>query len=180
MNLLHRILAWGAFWLALTSLFVDEIKRSSETVANNQVDVFELAEWIKRDDVVLTDLRGSAQIEEFRLPGALNLSDTLQYLETAGQPRKVVVYGYEDHATWRALAAGGHEVGFLADGVGQWLTQILNPVIYRFASPRELVAFEEHAEISRYFGGIPRYSNEPVEAASIADQISRVRRGCGF
>ncbi len=180
MNFVHRAMAWGSILLAVASLLVGEIEHSSVTVENNQIDVFDVAELIKQRQVVLTDMRAAAERDEFQLPGALGLSAALAYLEGADRSLTVVVYGYEDHRNWMPLKSTGQRVLFLANGVEQWLEKILSPVIYRFAKDTELAAFERHVDISKYFGGVPRYSSAPLETVSVADQIERVRRGCGF
>lgn len=180
MKIAHRLFAGAALVLALTGVVVGEFDRSSAIVATNQVDVYELAGWIKRGEVVLTDLRDPVDTEVFSLPGAMSLPDTLAFLEAEGSAATVVVFGYEDHRTWYPLQSRGYDVKFFADGVEQWLSKILNPVIYRFAPEEELAEFERHAEISQYFGGIPRYSISPVQTMSGSDQLARVRRGCGF
>jgi hypothetical protein len=57
----------------------------------------------------------------------------------------------------------------------------MSPTIYRHAPKQELSVFSERASISRYFGGLPRYSDTPIKLLSESEQMEELRRrGCGF
>ena len=93
----------------------------------------------------------------------------------------VIVYGYEESRRWVELRGSDRELLFLADGVQQWLNRILDPVIQRDATDEERLAFERQAEVSRYFGGVPRLVDEPAQQQDVGDQLAALRRrGCGF
>jgi hypothetical protein len=47
-------------------------------------------------------------------------------------------------------------VYFLREGLFEWLTQVMTPVLPAGASAAERAVFDSAAELSRYFGGVPR------------------------
>lgn len=73
-------------------------------------------------------------------------------------------------------------VRYMPDGVSDWVSSIVSPVLPAEAGARARAAFEEQAELSRYFGGFPRIAAPDAEdAASTAERIGQARRrGCAF
>jgi hypothetical protein len=71
---------------------------------------------------------------------------------------------------------------YMRDGISDWLTEILNPRRARAESPDVVAAFEMKAELSRYFGGLPRITDdEPEGMTSTAAVLTKTkRRGCAF
>lgn len=136
----------------------------------------------------LLDLRPPDEYEAFHLPRAERW-DPARLDELPVDPeRRIVVYAAtprEAAAARRRLAAAGHPAPrYLADGVGEWTREILNPVLPTEAGPGERERFREIAELSRYFGGLPRIlrPGEPDPRAGRNDELlSRtLRRGCAF
>jgi len=81
-------------------------------------------------------------------------------------------------------ALGYDSVRVMPDGVREWLVDILNPTLPNDASPAARAAFQAQADLSRYFGGLPRIV---PAGAVVADSTSTAhllrstgRRGCAF
>jgi hypothetical protein len=93
-----------------------------------------------------------------------------------------VLYGDEVSVAraLRSLAGGPGSVRYMVDGVGEWLSEIMNPVIAPDATPEERAAFDRVAELSRYFGGMPRVGSA-TDRGSPERLLERTqRRGCAF
>ena len=66
------------------------------------------------------------------------------------------------------------------DGVAEWLNEVMSPRLDTTSSTaEELAAFQEIAELSRYFGGTPRLGG-PESDNDTATVLRPPRRGCGF
>jgi len=143
----------------------------------------ELAGWLReRRAVQVVDLRDSARFADFHLPTARRMEeDELERLELT-RADTVVLYGDEAVVAraHRAHADGPARVLYMVDGVGEWLTDIMNPVIAPDATPEERAAFAPIAELSRYFGGLPRTGLLPAKEASVQLLERTRRRGCAF
>ncbi len=152
-----------------------------------RVSVLEVARWIRdrEPDLHLIDLRASEEFEDFHLPRAEHVDD----LRAVGidVAERVVLYAESPEAArraWREAREAGYERAlFLADGVGEWLREIMSPRLSPDASAAERAAFDKVAELSRYFGGLPRVAAAD-ELASEDDASSLLqrtrRRGCAF
>jgi rhodanese-related sulfurtransferase len=158
---------------------------------DDHVAAVELARWIKdgRQDLKIVDLRDSAEFEDYHIPGAERIA--LGDLTKTPFRKDDTIVLYSDggaHAAqgWVFLRALGYKhVYFLRGGLYEWIDDVMNPTISPTASDSARGQFNAAAEISRYFGGVPRLSDPPAssasgnQAAKKANAVSRVRgRGC--
>jgi rhodanese-related sulfurtransferase len=205
----HRLLAAAAAVLGVLALLaggagatrrgvdVAALAREVEAEADH-VTARELAAWIRdgRPGLRVVDVRTPAEFADYHLPTAENLSLTA-LTRGAFRPDETVVLYSEGgaHAAqgWFLLRARGVErVYFLREGLYEWLTQVMSPVLPEGASADQRAAFDSVAELSRYFGGVPRAGGgqidddasaplpgaAPAEGGSAA-AVRRVRRrGC--
>jgi rhodanese-related sulfurtransferase len=195
----NRLLAGAAGALALLALVAGD-PYPSATTANSglsqslgleideahRVSAIQLAEWVRerRPGLRVLDLRTPTQYEEFNLPKAelksLSQLGTTEFDSTA----TLVVYGDDAEAAqrgWLILRALGYpNVYYMKDGIGEWLGDIMNPTISPDASEGERAAFEKLAELSRYFGGLPRIGAMSKDQST--DEVLRrtMRRSCAF
>jgi rhodanese-related sulfurtransferase len=200
----HRLLAAAAAVLGALALVaggagasgqgvdVAGLAREVEAEADH-VTARELAAWIRDDrpGLRIIDLRTPAEFAEYQIPTAENLSLTA-LARGAFRPDETVVLYSEGgaHAAqgWMLLRARGVErVYFLREGLYEWLTQVIDPVLPDGATAGERAAFDSAADLSRYFGGVPRAGVQPADAddsaappaSSAAETVRRVRRrGC--
>lgn len=163
----------------------------------DHVTAVELAEWIRdgRPGLRIIDVRDSAEFESYHIPRAerVAMSDVAG---TTFRPHETIVL-YSDGGVHAAQAwvffraMGYHKVYFLRGGLYEWLDDVMNPSVSATASPAERADFEKVAEVSRYFGGVPRVGEPDSSRPSLAvpqqrDQggatkatVARVRgRGC--
>ncbi len=155
--------------------------------ADGRVSALLVAEWLRerKPGLRISDLRGVDAYERFHLPKAEPVAPQDLLPEAFSRDETVVVYG-PDSAEARLAASTLREAGigqayYLADGVAEWLTEILNPTLSPDAAPEERAAWERTAELSRYFGGLPRIEAGVAEPRSAAEVLRRtVRRGCAF
>jgi rhodanese-related sulfurtransferase len=156
----------------------------------DHVTALELAAWIRerRADLRVVDVRAGSDYDSYHIPGAERISlDSL--VSNAFKPNETIVL-YSDggaHAAqgWVFLKALGYSrVYFLRGGLHEWLDDVMNPSIAADASDSARSAFAATAELSRYFGGVPR--SVPATAAGITrtqapaapTAASVRRRGC--
>ena len=169
----HRLLAGAAAVLAIGALAAGDPSSSgvrvdvgalARTVEAEQdhVDAIELARWIRdqKPGLRVIDVREAEEFAEFHLPNAENLSLT-GLTRAAIKPDETVVLYSEGgtHAAqgWFFLRARGIEhVYFLRGGLYEWMTEVVNPTLPADASPARRAEFARTAELSRYFGGVPR------------------------
>ena len=164
---------------------------------SDHVSAIELARWIKeqRKDLRVIDVRDSASFDAYHIPKA-ELIDLETLVRTPFKRDETLVL-YSDggaHAAqaWVFLRAMGHErVYFLRGGLYEWLDEVMSPALSPIATDSMQAEFETVAEISRYFGGVPRIGDSsssqpslPVpghrdEHAATREAVVRVRgRGC--
>lgn len=152
-----------------------------------RIEPLELARSIMARDpaIVLLDLRSQEAFEDYHLPGARHAPLPPED-PGAVADRVVVVYGGEGAASpearERLLSAGAREVRILEGGVEGWLRRVMNPVLADDADPEERRAFLDAAEVSRYFGGVPRIvprEEMEEEPGSVPEIVESMRlRGC--
>ncbi|HEX2209815.1 MAG TPA: rhodanese-like domain-containing protein [Longimicrobium sp.] len=187
----------GAVDGSRTGVDVAALAREVEAEADH-VTARELAGWIRngRPGLRIIDLRSPAEFAEYAIPTAQNLSLTALTRGTFRPDQTVVLYsegGAHSAQGWFLLRARGVErVYFLREGLYEWLTQVMNPVLPPGATAAQRAAFDSAAALSRYFGGVPRagvgrVDEEDGSAAlpgvpaqgGTADAVRRVRRrGC--
>jgi len=142
------------------------------------------------DGIAVLDVRGEDAFGEFSVPRSRPApADPTALLEAvraggAGPGDLVVVAGGEradPRPGWLWLRrAGFNRVHYVRDVLASWIDEIVSPVLAPDASPREREAWEEQAELSRYFGGFPRIAAED-EGGGTSDRLRRAkRRGCAF
>lgn len=176
----NRVLVGAALVLGLLAPFA--APRDPDA---GRLSVVQLAEWLRdQRGVLVVDLRDPAAYEQFNLPRAVSRSpDRARAL--AWSAEDTVVF-YDDGSRvaremWALVRDGPARVYWLADGVGEWVDQIMNPTIAPDASPEARAAFDRLAELSRYFGGMPRIARPTADTASAVTRLERtVRRGCAF
>jgi rhodanese-related sulfurtransferase len=157
---------------------------------DDHVAAVELARWIKdgHQNLRIVDLRDSAEFEDYHIPGAERIS--LADLSRTPFKKDETIVLYSDGAAhaaqgWVFLRALGFtRVYFLRGGLYEWLDEVMNPTVSPTANDSVRGEFRKVAEISRYFGGVPRVSDSPPARAGGKEQkgvnaVSRVRgRGC--
>jgi 3-mercaptopyruvate sulfurtransferase SseA len=152
----------------------------------DHVDAIDLARWIKerKSGLRVVDVRSAAEFDNYRVPTAENVP--LDRIGTAGfvPTETIVLYsggGAHGAQAWVLLRALGlRRVFFLSGGLDEWVNDVMSPTLPDDATADEKAAFQATADISRYFGGVPRNGPRvPVGAARGTDALSRLkRRGC--
>jgi rhodanese-related sulfurtransferase len=189
---MNRALAAIAVLLGAMAVAAGNPSRSQaaarDPLARGEVTALQLAQWIKdRKTMRLLDVRTREEYDDFHLPRAEHVP--LESLTTAifESGDTVVMYSASLETTVRAvgvLESGDSAVVvlYMKDGISDWLTDILNPRRARDATPDVVAAFERKAELSRYFGGLPRITDdEPQTMTSTAAVLKKTkRRGCAF
>jgi rhodanese-related sulfurtransferase len=161
----------------------------------------ELAGRIMRGDrdLGLFDLRPPTAFEQFHIPTARRATaDDFAAIALAPQTN-VVLYADARAALLdavRVLRGRNHrEVHVLREGIFEWLARVQEPRLAVDATPAERVEFERAAEMSRFFGGVPRAgvsreevplgywtgavrSEELLMAAAVQSVTAVRRRGC--
>jgi rhodanese-related sulfurtransferase len=151
-----------------------------------EVSPIQLARWIRdrRPGLDVIDVRRADEYETGHIPGARNV--------TAPQPGTVdatvgtVVLYDQDGRNVRELAAAlspGAEapVYVLEGGIDGWVDTVMAPRLRADASDEEQAAFAERAELSRWFGGLPRVMPAGVPEEDTESAGARSRRllsGC--
>ena len=154
----------------------------------------ELARWIRarRPGLRVIDVRSAAEFRIFHLPGAEHIPLDALAEARFGPDETLVLYsetGIHGAQAWVFLRALGHRrVVFLRNGLHEWLDDVMSPAIAADAPDDALAAFTEIAELSRWFGGTPRWipAGAPAAAAPPAGEgdgeasarIAVRRRGC--
>jgi len=208
MNGLHRTLATVAAVLAAGAAAtelgprVDPVRLAAEIDAErDHISAPELAKRIMARDPTLHifDLRSPEEYEQLHIPSA-RLA-TLDQLARQPLPRTASVVLYSEGGThaaqaWLLLRMRGYEnVAFLREGLYEWIARVLEPRLAVDATPTERTDFQSAAELSRFFGGVPRaevpreevpsgyWSNreagQPAVAKATAETVKGLRRrGC--
>jgi rhodanese-related sulfurtransferase len=184
--------------LALAALLADAAGTSSSEAilraaarAEDALDPLELAQWIREDrsGLRVIDVRDSAAFEAYGILTATNLP--LEQLDEL-RPRvseTIVFYGQGDTPAAQAAMLlrmrGQRDAYYLRGGLEAWVTQVMQPELRAQATPEEQAAFRGIAELSRWFGGLPRtgvVGAPPIAARSARSPSARplvpLRRGC--
>ena len=135
----------------------------------DHVDALELARWIRqrKPGLRVIDLRDPDAFDEYHVPSARNMSLPLLVKTPFDRADTIVLIsegGAHAAQAWVFLRARGHQRAyFLRGGLQEWMADVMNPAGAR----------GEQAELSRYFGGVPRIEgDEPMTASELR------RRGC--
>src|SRR5438874_5938071 len=150
---------------------VIDVASLARTVAREEdhVTALELAQWIKdrRPGLRILDVRSPEDFAAYQVPRAEHLA--LDSLATAAfRPDETLVLYSEGGAhaahAWVFLRALGYQkVFFLRGGLYEWLEQVMNPILADSTAAAR-AAFSHAAELSRYFGGVPRSDLRPARA----------------
>jgi rhodanese-related sulfurtransferase len=165
------------------------------------ISALDLAERIMRGerDLQVFDLRPREAFEQFHIPGARQASAERFVDEPLVAATSVVVYG-DTRASivdaMRVLGRRNHRnVLVLREGVYEWLSRVQEPRLAVDATPAERAEFARAAEMSRFFGGVPRSgvtrdevppgywtgsprADELLTAAAVTAVAAIRRRGC--
>jgi len=150
---------------------------------DDHVSVVELARWIRarRPGLRVVDVRTESEFRIFHIPGAEHVALEALAQTRFGTDETIVLYseaGIHGGQAWVFLRALGHRrVFFLRGGVREWLDDVMSPAIAADAPPEALAAFAEVAELSRWFGGTPRWIDRAAPAGEAEVRLAR-RRGC--
>ena len=128
----------------------------------DHVSAVELAGWIRdrKDGLRVVDVRSTAEPGEPMIPTAEAIELTAVTTTPFQATDTIVLYSAEGvHAgqAWVLLRAMGYRaVFFLRGGWAAWHEEIMHPTLEEGASIEAQTAFAHTAELSRYFGGVPR------------------------
>ncbi len=177
MNGLARPAAIAALVSAGAAATVGDFDRPVQLAHSAPIDVYDVATMLRdRVPFTLLDARPAGARARFALPGAIGLDE---WDRADDQP--VVVYGFEGDNSWLESIADHPDVRFLAHGTRRWMEAILSPTIDPSATEKELARFRDRSALSRYFGGVPRFTAETVVWTSEDDTLAELQqRGCGF
>jgi rhodanese-related sulfurtransferase len=191
-----QILGAGAFGLAALAAFVGtpvparpgeiDVNQLAGMIAREEdhVTAIDLAGWIKdrKPGLRVIDVRPAEAFDDFHLPTAENVP--LPSISQAAFKTTDTLVLYSDggaHAAqgWVLLRSLGYSrVYFLRGGLGEWLDDVMNPVIPANATPEETDAFKRTVELSQYFGGHPTVGDRPP-ATPVSQRVEAMkRRGC--
>jgi rhodanese-related sulfurtransferase len=191
----NRVLAATAGLLATLALI------AGDTLAPGgagEIGALDVARRLRSDPdgIRILDVRGDSAFADFHLPRARHaaLADAA-HLEAwvaaaraggASEGDLVVIVGgpgIDARRPWLALKkAGFSDVRYMRDAVTDWLESIISPILGPDADDEERSAFEEQAEIARYFGGFPRIlTAAEAPGGDVSERLRKARRrGCAF
>ena len=195
MTVITRRLGFGALCLGLAAAFAGtpyrhragqiDLAGTAKAIedGDDHVTARQLAAWIRdrKPGLRVIDVRPAAAFAAGAIPTAENLPlDVL--LRTTFAPHEVLVLYSEGGAhagqAWILLRAlGVFNAFFIAGGLADWRDDVMAPVLSPTATPAEKQAFEQTADLSRYFGGQPSVGEPTCPAPAAAAGPSR-RRGC--
>jgi len=207
MNRLHAALAIIAAFAAVAAGVVDRgrpIDRSGRIGRTQPIEFIsapELAQRIMRGDRDLRvfDLRTPEAFAQFHVPGARRAAVTSLESDPLTPQTDVVLYGDARATIVEALAVlrtrDHRDVLVLREGLYEWLSRVQEPRLAVTPTPEERAEFERAAEMSRFFGGVPRAgvsreevpqgywtglprSEELLMAAAVKSVAAIRRRGC--
>lgn len=177
-------LALVAFVLATGALVTDATAPGD----SQTVKPLELARWIRdaRPGLVVLDTRPAADFEVARIPGAKSAPGGAVPAGVIGPHSDVVLYdetGAAAERYWPAVRdAGAGDVRILEGGLAGWVDEVMAPRLGESASEAEREAFRTQAELSRWFGGMPRIVPDSLlvskSAEAEADRSKRLLGGC--
>ena len=158
------------------------------------ISAVRVAEWLRdRHDVRIYDVRARSAYDAFALPAAEHLTLSALPDLSVAPTDTVIVYGERDdvnalRAQEQLLERGVAASYVLRGGAEEWAADVLNPTLPLDATLEQETEFERVAELSRYFGGVPRRAaptdappdaNAATPAGGAARQLDAViRRGC--
>jgi len=191
-----QLLGVGALGLAALAAFVGtpvparpgeiDVNQLAGMIAREEdhVTAIDLAGWIKdrKPGLRVIDVRPAEAFDDFHLPTAENMP--LPSISQAAFKTTDTLVLYSDggaHAAqgWVLLRSLGYRhVYFLRGGLGEWLDDVMNPVIPANAAPDVADAFKRTVELSQYFGGHPTVGDRPPATTTSQRIEAMKRRGC--
>lgn len=183
-RLVHRVLAGAG--LALGAFAAMSGSATSAATSPPAVAPLELARWIRdaKPGLRIIDVRDAQAFEAFAIPGA----ERRALGELSREPWEAeviaVVYADDEAAATQARAtlrsAGVRNALVLRGGIAAWIHTIVSPVLPANPSPEAAAASRQIAEMSRWFGGVPRVGGPgSADADSLRASIAHIRRrGC--
>jgi rhodanese-related sulfurtransferase len=183
---IHRALAVAAVVLAALAALGGDASPPVSSRDGAEVTALELARWIRegRPNLHVIDLRTVEEFESFAIPGAERMSASELVGRSWEDDATVVVYGDSGpppREVGEGLRARGVESAFvLGGGMSEWVATIAAPVLPANPSREETDLSREIAEMSRWFGGVPRVSDATSRPRdSVREAMGRIRRrGC--
>jgi len=167
MNRLHVALAIVAAFAAAAAGVIDRrsVNRShpgARAAAIEFISAPDLAQRIMSGDRDLRvfDLRTPDAFAQFHVPGAHRATAASLAGEPLTPQTHVVVYADARPTIVEALQAlekrNHRDVLVLREGLYEWLSRVQEPRLASSPTPEERAEFERAAEMSRFFGGVPR------------------------
>ena len=167
MTRLHGALAFVAATAGLAAIGAGspiDSGRMTADIAAEQDDISapQLAERLMRGDPSLHvfDLRTHDEYDQLHIPSARQAS--IETLAREQLPLDATIVLYAEGATHAAEARarlrlrGYRHVFVLREGLYAWIGRVLEPRLAVDATAPERAEFERAAELSRFFGGVPR------------------------
>jgi rhodanese-related sulfurtransferase len=150
----------------------------------DHVTAIDLAGWIKdrKAGLRVIDVRPAEAFDDFHIPTAESVP--LPSISRAAFTMTDTLVLYSDggaHAAqgWVLLRSLGYtHVYFLRGGLGEWLDDVMNPVIPANGPPDQKEAFQRTVELSEYFGGHPTTGDRPPATPTSQRVEAMKRRGC--
>ncbi len=188
-------LGFGTLGLGLAAAFVGspyrhragqiDIDRAIQAIdtGEDHVTALELAAWIRerKPGLRVIDVRSAAEFAAYAIPTAEN-RPLAALMQATFQPHETVVLYSEGGAhagqAWVLLRARGvFNAFFIAGGLADWRDEVMAPMLSPNATPQDKQAFDQAADLSRYFGGQPSVGDHPCAAPAVTAPNGR-RRGC--
>jgi rhodanese-related sulfurtransferase len=167
MKRLHAALAIVAAVAAAAAGVVDRgaVDRRSRSDHSERIEFIsapDLAQRIMQGDRDLRvfDLRTPEAFAQFHIPSARLAAAASLRDESVSPQTHVVLYGDAQATIDEALAAlrarDHRDVLVLREGLYEWLSRVHEPRLASMPTPQERAEFDRAAEMSRFFGGVPR------------------------
>lgn len=185
MTRLHRALWLVAAALAVAAWHSEPARRLDEISAPDLADRI-----VGEDDGLrVFDLRSRQDFDQLHVAGATHMIlDDLRHLRIS-PTAPIVLYADDDDRAERGSgllqARGYRNVVVLRHGIYAWIAHVLEPRLASDATPSERAEFDRAAQLSRFFGGMPRSEVPRSELAGndtrafVRQAIAGIRRrGC--
>ena len=178
-----RMLGWLAFVAAAGALLAEAV---APVGVVQSVTPIQLARWIReaRSGLEVIDTREPEEYAAGHIPTARNVPATRFDGVPAMGHSAVVLYDESGVAVPRLAEAvspdGSVEVYVLERGIDGWLDDVMAPRLPDTATAADRAVFAEQAELSRWFGGLPRIvAVEPVTGQAAESSPVRSKRLLG-
>jgi len=142
--------------------------------ANISVDY--LADQIiqKAGGFVLVDVRSESKFNEYSIPTAINCKPSEILKLDLPKTDKIVIFSddnIQSALSWYLLRSSNYKaVYILSGGINEWKDKILFPLIPDSASAELKSKADKAVEISKFFGGMPRFASAGTASLAPAPQ----------